>query len=89
MKKQEKKFKRQCIICGEIKNRNELIRITQDYKTGEVKLNINNKLEGRSVYICKEGECAQKALKLNKKKAVKKVKIDENIKQELYNLLQK
>ncbi len=87
--KSEKKNKRQCIICGELKEKNELIRITQDYKSKETKLNTDNKIQGRSVYICKENNCIEKALKINAKKAVKKVKIGENIKEELYNLLQK
>ncbi len=87
--KSEKKNKRQCIICGELKEKNELIRITQDYKSKEAKLNTDNKIQGRSVYICKENNCIEKALKINEKKAVKKVKIGENIKEALYNLLQK
>ncbi len=87
--KSEKRNKRQCIICGELKEKNELIRITQDYKSKEAKLNTDNKIQGRSVYICKENNCIEKALKINEKKAVKKVKIGENIKEALYNLLQK
>ena len=72
----EKKNKRQCKICKAIKERKELIRLTRDYKDGEIKLNINNEYEGRSIYICKEKECLEKFIKNNKRKTTE---ISENI----------
>lgn len=85
---QDKKFKRQCCYCRLIKSKDELIRITKDFKTKEVKVNINNNLQGRSVYICKNIECVEKAVKAKKLEASLKTKLPETVKEELSNLLQ-
>lgn len=53
---------RQCIGCGEIKPKKELIRIV---KTTEEKIIIDKtgKKNGRGAYICCSGECLLKAVK--------------------------
>ncbi len=85
--KQNKKFLRQCAICKEIKNKSDLIRLTKDYKTMKTYINQNSKIQGRSVYICKNSICLEKALKNKKIESFLNLKADENIKEELYNLL--
>lgn len=85
--KTDKKFKRQCCFCREIKEKSELIRITKDYKTSKVLINNENKIQGRSVYICKNIECIEKALKKKKIEHSLKSELPENIKQELYTVL--
>ena len=65
--KEERKFKRQCNCCREYKTKEELIRITKDYKTGEYLLNNKNSVQGRSIYLCKNENCIKNFLK-NKKK---------------------
>ena len=57
------KFKRMCIICREYKDKNELLRYTRNYQTGEISENNNDLIQGRSVYICKDGDCLNIALK--------------------------
>ncbi len=83
----EKKFLRQCINCKSIKTKDELIRLTKDYKTKEIKINNNMEYQGRSVYICKNIECLETALKKRKIENSLKCKLSENIKEKLYTVL--
>ena len=85
--KSDKKFKRQCCSCRQIKEKNELVRITKEAKTDSLFLNTENKVHGRSVYICKNIECLEKALKKKKIESSLKAVLPENIKQELYTVL--
>ena len=83
--------KRRCIGCNEIKDSNEMIKITKDYKTEELVINPNNYQIGRSVYVCKNESCVNTALKKNKlEKNIKKNITDdekENIKTVLNRLV--
>ena len=83
----DKKFKRQCASCREIKNKEDLIKITKDFKTNEIKINQENKVQGRSVYICKNTECIEKAFKKNRIETLLKSKLPENIKLDVYTVL--
>ncbi len=83
----DKKFKRQCASCRKIKNKEDLIKITKDFKTSDVKVNQENKVQGRSVYICKNIECIEKAFKKNKIEQLLKSKCPENIKLEVCAVL--
>ena len=64
--KSEKKFLRQCVCCRKMNSKENLIRITRDYKTEELKINQLSEIQGRSVYICKNNECVQNAIKKKK-----------------------
>ena len=57
---------RKCIGCGELKPRENLLRITKDHKTGEIFLNNDSKIFGRSAYLCYNQSCKENALKKNK-----------------------
>ena len=57
---------RRCVGCGEIKNRDELIKITKNFITGKVEINENSKIFGRSAYLCYNKRCIELALKKNK-----------------------
>ena len=83
----EKKFLRQCISCKAIKPKDELIRITKDYKTKEIKINNNQEFYGRSVYICKNIECLENTLKRRKIEGFLKCTLPENINKGLYTVL--
>lgn len=83
----DKKFLRQCASCRAIKQKNELIKITKDHKTENIEINTENKIIGRSVYICKNSQCIEKALKRNRIEALLKGKQPKNIKEELYAVL--
>ena len=83
--KPDRKFLRQCACCKEYKDKNELIRITKDNKTGEIILNNNNEVTGRSCYICKNAQC----LKKKKIDLCLKAKTEEKLKEALYTVLKK
>ncbi len=54
--------RRQCVGCGEMKNKREMMRVL---KTPEDKivLDVTGKKNGRGAYLCKSGECLSKARK--------------------------
>ena len=83
----DKKFKRQCASCREIKNKDDLIKITKDFQTSEIKINQENEIQGRSVYLCKNPECIEKAFKKNKIEVLLKSKHPENLKLDVYTVL--
>lgn len=59
----EKKIpKRQCVGCGEMKDKRELIRVVKTTE-GEIVLDFKGKTNGRGSYICKNEECLKKAIK--------------------------
>ncbi len=53
---------RKCIGCGEMKSKNELMRVIKT-KEGEISLDISGKKNGRGAYLCKNEECLRKARK--------------------------
>lgn len=87
--KESKKFLRQCVFCREYKNKDDLIKITKDYKTGEIKINNNKDITGRSVYICKKEECLINAIKKKKIENSLKSNLSESVKEELSTVLKK
>lgn len=85
----DKKFKRQCCYCRAIKDKKDLIRITRDSLSNKLKINTDNDVQGRSVYICKSNECITNAIKKKKIEACLKCRDIENIKEELNTVLKK
>lgn len=59
-------IKRKCISCGESKNRNEMIKITKEYASGNVVIEPNSKTFGRSAYLCYNQNCIDNAFKKNR-----------------------
>ena len=59
---------RKCSGCGEMKSKNELIRVVKN-KEGEIFLDLTSKAPGRGAYLCKSVECftaARKARRFEK-----------------------
>ena len=75
---------RKCIGCFELKNRDEMIKITKEHETKNIFVNPNSKIFGRSVYLCYNKSCVQSALKKNKLAKFLKA----NLTQELIDELQ-
>ena len=73
----EEKLFRKCVGCGELKSREEMIRIIKEHSTGEIILNPNSKTFGRSAYLCYNQSCIEQALK--KKKINRALKINNNV----------
>ena len=53
---------RQCIGCGEMKNKREMIRVIKTPE-GEILLDATGRKNGRGAYLCPSGECMKKAVK--------------------------
>lgn len=53
---------RQCIGCGEMKNKKEMIRVLKTVE-GEITLDATGRKNGRGAYVCPSVECMKKAIK--------------------------
>lgn len=53
---------RQCVGCGEMKNKKEMLRVIKTAE-GEILLDTTGKKNGRGAYICSDGDCLKKAIK--------------------------
>ena len=53
---------RQCVGCGEIKSKKEMMRVIKTPED-EIVLDDTGKRNGRGAYICRERSCLQKAQK--------------------------
>ena len=53
---------RQCVGCGEMKNKKELLRLIKTSEE-EILLDTTGKKNGRGAYICPNEECLKKAIK--------------------------
>ena len=53
---------RQCIGCGEMKSKKEMIRVTKTAE-GEILLDATGRKNGRGAYLCPSMECFKKAVK--------------------------
>ncbi|WFR54920.1 YlxR family protein [Anaerocolumna sp. AGMB13025] len=73
---------RQCIGCGEMKNKKDMIRVI---KTPEENIIIDatGKKNGRGAYLCKSVECFQKAVKSRGLERSLKVSIPREVYEEL------
>lgn len=53
---------RQCIGCGEMKGKKEMMRVLKD-ADGNITLDVTGKKNGRGAYLCLSEECIRKARK--------------------------
>lgn len=53
---------RQCVGCGEMKSKKEMMRVLKTAEDGIV-LDVTGKKNGRGAYLCLSGECLKKARK--------------------------
>lgn len=53
---------RQCVGCGEMKNKKEMFRVIKTAED-EILLDTTGKKNGRGAYICPDEECLKKAIK--------------------------
>ncbi len=51
---------RQCVGCGEMKGKKEMMRVLKTAE-GQICLDATGKKNGRGAYLCKQEECLQKA----------------------------
>lgn len=57
---------RKCVGCGEIKDAQEMMKLTKNHISGDIEINSNSKIFGRSAYLCYNKQCVEQALKKNK-----------------------
>lgn len=76
---------RKCVGCGKLKDRKDLIKITRENAHGNVIVNPDNKIFGRSVYLCYNNSCVENAFKKNKISKTLKASVPEDLKGKLLN----
>lgn len=82
MKKAKKIPQRKCVVCGELKDKNDLLRIVKNKEEG-ILIDETGKKNGRGAYLCKDQACIERAIKTNKLNRVFKEKISEEFYEEL------
>ena len=82
MKKTRKIPQRKCIVCGSLKDKEDLLRIVKNKKEG-ILIDESGKLNGRGAYVCKDESCIKGLKKSNKLNQAFKMKIDDEIYEEL------
>ena len=75
---------RQCIGCGEMKAKKEMMRVIKTPED-EVVLDLTGKKNGRGAYLCRQEECLKMAMKNKGLERSFKMSIDKSI----YEKLQK
>ncbi len=69
---------RMCIVCKEMKPKNELLRIVRNPE-GEFLFDKSGKANGRGAYICAEGDCVERCLKKKLLNKAFKSNLDESV----------
>lgn len=78
---------RQCLGCGEPKQKRDLIRVVRSPE-GELSIDLTGKKSGRGAYICRDVECFKKAKKARRFEKSFQTAIPEEIYQKLENELE-
>ena len=78
---------RQCVGCGEMKPKPELVRIVRSPE-GTVSLDRSGKANGRGAYICRSVECYKKAVKLKKLERTFSMSIPEAVSEQIVKELE-
>lgn len=82
MKKTRKIPQRKCIVCGELKDKGDLLRIVKNKEEG-ILIDETGKVNGRGAYVCKSDSCLKSFRKSNKLNQAFKMKIDDDVYEEL------
>lgn len=75
---------RQCIGCGEMKPKKELVRVIKTPE-GEIVVDVTGKQNGRGAYVCQTSQCLEKA---EKSRAIERT-LKMPVPKEIYESLQK
>ncbi len=74
---------RQCVGCGEMKSKKELVRVIRTAE-GDIVLDVTGKKNGRGAYLCHSADCMKKA---RKNKGLER-SLKTNIPDEIYGKLE-
>ncbi|MBQ3104702.1 MAG: YlxR family protein [Lachnospiraceae bacterium] len=69
---------RQCVGCGEMKSKKEMMRVIKTAE-GQIVLDMTGKQNGRGAYLCKTEQCLKKARKSRGLERSFKMRIPEEI----------
>ena len=78
MGRMKKEVLRKCAGCGEMKDRQELVRIVRCAE-GEVVIDETQKRNGRGAYVCRSAGCVEKAAKRRSLERALKCGVDRKI----------
>ena len=70
---------RQCVGCGEMRSKKEMLRVLKSAEDDTFCLDITGKKNGRGAYICHSQECLLKAIKTKAIERSLSCKIDEDV----------
>lgn len=59
----ERKPLRKCIGCGQVQEKNNMVRLVKDKDSVDIVLDNDRHMDGRGAYICKDIKCLEKARK--------------------------
>ncbi len=76
---------RKCVACGEIKDTKDLIKVTKQSSDGNVFINHDTKIFGRSAYLCYNIACIETAFKKNKLQKALRTALPEDLKGKIIN----
>jgi hypothetical protein len=79
---------RQCIGCGQMKAKNELLRVLRMQDEGII-IDSTGRKNGRGAYICRDTECMKKARKSKALDRAFKMQVAEDVYESLTNDIQK
>lgn len=82
MKKARKIPQRKCVVCGELKDKKDLLRIVKNKEEG-ILIDESGKKNGRGAYVCKSKACIEEALRTNKLNRVFRTEVPEELYEEL------
>lgn len=82
MKKARKIPQRKCVVCGELKDKKDLLRIVKNKEEG-ILIDESGKKNGRGAYVCKSKACIEEALRTNKLNRVFRTEVSEELYEEL------
>ena len=82
MKKARKTPQRKCIVCGKLSDKKDLLRIVKNKEEG-ILIDESGKVNGRGAYVCKNEECIKGLRRTNKLNQAFKMKIEDDIYEEL------
>ena len=82
MKKARKIPQRKCIVCGKLSEKKDLLRIVKNKEEG-ILIDESGKVNGRGAYVCKNEECIRGLRRTNKLNQAFKMKIEDDIYEEL------
>ncbi|MCH5269330.1 MAG: YlxR family protein [Lachnospiraceae bacterium] len=73
---------RQCVGCGEMKSKKEMLRVLKTPE-GPIVLDVTGKKNGRGAYLCKSEDCMKKARKNKGLERSLKISIPDTVYEEL------